>query len=266
MISVIIPYKDSEPWIGRCAESLKNQAGDFEFVFVNDFSSDNGEKVLRKMADERFVLVDNWHGHGVSGARNTGIEVALGDWITFLDADDEMLPNAYRKFVKTIEQDPDAVVHQLNHRRYYADTGIECIKFANNEGRFEIPEPPLAWFGVWNKLYKAEFIQDVRFDEQLQYGEDGMFNLECFAKGAYVHCGDRMVTAVRHRFDNDKSLSHIKTGPDILKQIHSYLAFLERQTDPKLRLFMCFELMRLFSTKRLQILISGCNYDGEGIR
>ena len=59
MISVIVPYWNAAQWVGRCAESIKANAGDFEVIFVNDHSTDNGEQVAKQHADARFIFIDN---------------------------------------------------------------------------------------------------------------------------------------------------------------------------------------------------------------
>ena len=138
MISVIVPYWNAGKWIGRCTESLIRQTGDFEFIMVDDFSTDN--PVFEK--DDRFILLKNQHSKGVSGARNTGIEAAHGEWITFLDADDELMPDAYKLFSVAIMRDPEAVMHQLNHLRYYTKINKTALKYTNREGEYIVPHLP----------------------------------------------------------------------------------------------------------------------------
>lgn len=255
-ITVIVPYKNAAEYIERCADSLRKQEGDFEFIFVNDHS-DNGPEQIK--TDERFVLIDNGYLHrqGVSGARNAGIDRATGEWITFLDVDDVLLPDAYKKFTDAIEADPDANVHQFNHIRNYPAVNKRTIKFINREGRYDMPNPPNWWFGVWNKLFRTEFIRSnqIRFDESLQYGEDGFFVINCYRHKAYIHQGETDVTTVEHYLHKD-SLSHSKNGEDVLNQITTYLDLFNYEYDPDIRLFMCQELSRLFGTPRIQRLIS----------
>ena len=254
-ITVIVPYKDAAKYIKRCADSLRSQAGDFEFIFVNDNNVDCGEEFK---TDDRFVLLYNKHNYGVSGARNTGIDYATGEWITFLDVDDIFLPNAYKKFCSVIESDPDADVHQMNHVRNVTAKGLRIVRYANNEGRYQMPSPPDHWFGVWNKLFRKEFIKGnhIGFDESLQYGEDGLFVLECFSCGAYIHHGPRTLQVVEHILENKQSLSHIKTGDDILTQVWAYLDFLNYERNPDIRLFVCEEISRLLNTDRIKRLIA----------
>ena len=119
MISVIVPYRDSELWLGRCCESMHEQGGDFEFILVNDWSEDGGPKIVDCYVDidSRFRGIVNQRGKGVSGARNTGLDAARGEWVTFLDADDELLPNAYRTLSSYAEAGRNVI--QFNHIRYY---------------------------------------------------------------------------------------------------------------------------------------------------
>lgn len=245
MISVIVPFKDSELWLGRCLNSLHEQNGDFEFLVVDDNSQDNGIVIAENYAklDERFKVFKNEHTPGVSGARNTGIDHATGDWITFLDADDEMLPDAAAAFMAEIGTKKNLI--QFNHLR---NNGRDILKksYTYDAIVFSLPKLPEPWWGVWNKLFRSNFVENICFDESLQYGEDGLFVLECLAKDGRIHHAARNRVTVRHRFDNGQSLSHIKTTEDIVKQIRAYEAFLFRQDNIYLQHIVCLELSKLW--------------------
>lgn len=255
MISVIVPYWNSEKWICRCVKSLKLNKGDFEFIMVNDHSDDDGEAVGRAAAegDNRFCFIDNKGRRGPSGARNTGIRAAEGEWITFLDADDEMLPNAYKIFIRVIKADERANVHQMNHLRYYTAIDKLALKYTNERGIYSSVNLPDMWFGVWNKLYRRSFIKEnrIEFNESLFYGEDGLFVLECLAKDDYIHHASRNVTAVKHRFDNKQSLSHIKTLDDLITYIHKLEAFALRTDNKAVALAGCRILAENWTSPRL---------------
>lgn len=246
MISVVVPFKNSEEWLGRCLESLRTQEGDFEFVIVNDNSDDGGREIAEKYAaeDERFRLFDNERGAGVSGARNTGLDHIRGEWFTFLDADDEMLPRAWRTFQHVLLEDAD--MYQLNHRRYHTAKNRETVRFANNGGLYGLDNLPVSWWDVWNKLLKTARFRAVRFDEGLQYGEDGMYVLECLTVCGEIRHAEYNDMTTRHRFDNKQSLSHIKKLEDLVKQNRAYELFVERQTDPRMKRVVCLELVKLW--------------------
>lgn len=256
IISVIVPFYNSEQWLGRCLDSLTKQKGDFEFVLIDDQSTDKSREIAYDYCnkDNRFKLLTNQNAKGVSGARNTGMDIASGEWVTFLDADDEMLDDAYLTYRQVIDQDPRANIHQLNHLRYYTDIGKLVSKYTNGEGVYGFGNLPLVWFGVWNKLYKADFIKAIRFDQDLQYGEDGLFVLNCLRQDNYIHHADLNVVAVKHRFDNKNSLSHIKTSADIELQLNTYKTFYDEQTDALIKLELAGIIGDLYSTRLARAL------------
>lgn len=255
MISVIVPYWNSEAWLGRCCRSLAAQQGDFEFILVNDNSTDDSECIAIEYAlfDNRFVVMDNQHAKGVSGARNTGLDHARGEWITFLDSDDEMLECAGESFGLALQT--KANVHQLNHMRYYTSIDKLTLKMANTGGWYSVDNLPKCWFGVWNKLFHRSIIENVRFMEGLQFGEDGLFVLEVLSIDHNIHHADKRVCAVKHRFDNKQSLSHIKTAEALLEQIHVYEDFMLRQTDPLVRVATIKEISNLWALPRVEKII-----------
>ena len=121
MISVIVPYWNSEKWLGRCCESLMKQQGEFEFLLISDHCTDRSDDIARGYAcmDDRFCVLWNTRAKGVSGARNTGLDAAKGEWVTFLDADDEMLPNVWGIFQRMIQICDTANIVQANHKGVY---------------------------------------------------------------------------------------------------------------------------------------------------
>ena len=243
MISVIVPFKNSKEWIGRCVSSLMAVEGDVEFILVDDHSRDSGENIARKMVegDSRFTIVENTRKAGVSGARNTGLDIAKGEWITFVDADDEMLPDAIHLYGKMIAKDPSALIHQANHLRYYAKLDKTKLKYANEAGQYDLNNMPVAWCMVWNKLYSHSLLSmaGIYFDESLRYGEDELFNLECLASVGRIHHASKKAVTVTKHFDNDQRLSKIKDDKDLLKQAKQLMEFLKRQEDPEMRIFVC---------------------------
>ena len=235
-ITIIVPFKNAAKWIRRCADSCKTQSGDFEFIFVNDNSSDD----FSFDTDARFVVLDNKHKTGVSGARNTGLEYASGDWITFLDADDILIPNAYELFTNAINQADGFNILQFNHYRYYAKINKTALKYKNNAGVYPLERLPLYWCCVWNKLYKAEIVKDIRFNETIRFGEDELFNVECLSKEKRIRCFDSV--SMTHTFENCQSLSKTRTEADLFKMSRVYEDYIKKHNDPELRRALCLRL------------------------
>lgn len=103
MISVIIPLYNKEMIIEKSLQSVLSQNyDDFEVVIVNDGSTDRSADIVRGIDDSRIRLIEQENG-GPSKARNTGVMHAKGDWIVFLDADDEFLPGALKYYQSLID-------------------------------------------------------------------------------------------------------------------------------------------------------------------
>ena len=104
-ISVIIPTYNRKKTLARAIRSVVNQSfSPFEILIIDDGSNDGTEEwVKENFQNIKYIYQNN---HGVSSARNIGIENAYGDWVAFLDSDDEWIPNKLYEQVKSIESNP----------------------------------------------------------------------------------------------------------------------------------------------------------------
>lgn len=254
-ISVIVPYKDAAPFIGRCIESLIAQPGPFEFLLVNDGSSDEGPEIAAAYKDDRIVLLDNEHKPGVSGARNTGLNHASGEWITFIDADDTMNADVYPMFESATKVGNDVNIYQFNHYRHYSTINKTALKYTNGTGEYNLDSLPVLWCVVWNKLFRASFLKDVRFDETLTFGEDEIFNVECLAKDDRIFCVNGITTT--HYFENDRSLSKTRGEKEILKFVEAYIKFIKRHKGEALRTAVCLRLSEQWANLFKDVLTHG---------
>ena len=137
LFSVVIPVHNKEPHIRRCMESVHGQAfSDFEIVVIDDACSDNSMEEVRNYADERTtILRRDTPGPGGYAARNLGIENASAEWIAFLDADDEWLPDHLQNMITLMEMFPKSGV--LGAGRTFSsgdrDVGVEEYYRINKE-------------------------------------------------------------------------------------------------------------------------------------
>ena len=106
MVSVIIPAYNAARCIGRAIESVLGQSySAYEIIVIDDGSKDNTAEVVRQYGDQvHYIHQEN---AGVAVARNTGIAAAKGDWIAFLDADDEWLPDKLRQQIALLARNPN---------------------------------------------------------------------------------------------------------------------------------------------------------------
>ena len=102
LLSVIIPIYNTEKYLAQCLKSVTNQTyKNIEIICINDGSTDNSMDILRKFAesDERIIII-NTPNQGMASSWNIGLKIAKGEYITFVDSDDYIEPNTYKRVLK----------------------------------------------------------------------------------------------------------------------------------------------------------------------
>jgi len=169
LISIIIPVYNTEQYINRCLESLRQQSYPFlEMIVVDDCSSGNIKEITAShiKADTRIRIVSHERNKGLFQARLTGASMAQGDYIAFVDSDDYVTIDFYRTLVakaraeqadivigQTIFQNTDGEKHVKNFHDSILSFGAlegESIK----EAYFSQQGQCFSWHTIWNKLYK----------------------------------------------------------------------------------------------------------------
>lgn len=253
-IGLIIPYKNAEKWLPRCLASIGSQP--FEVYLVNDHSEDDGPLI----ASEGAMSSDGWHlieldylQLGVSMARNMGLNAALADgcdYITFLDADDELEPEAYNNYIAGIRDNLEADMIQFNHRKQTPE-GMRPCRFYNPRGLYQLDNLPQLWAIVWNKVYKAELVKNIRFDHKLKHGEDELFNLDCLALTRMIY--NMETVGVIHHYDNPESLSRLTDVYDLIDEQDALLQFISDHAPYYPDEEECYELLRAVRKRQVEL-------------
>lgn len=185
VISIIVPVYKAEGTLQRCIESVLNQTySSFELILVDDGSPDDSGKLCDHYseADER-IRVFHQENKGVSEARNAGLTQASGEYVCFLDCDDELYPDMLEKYLELIRQyNADALLGSLE---VVSDNGktISGFKNENSYGK-EIWEDicldsqPFGYAG--GKMFKANIAREIRFNKNKISQEDLDYNLEVY--------------------------------------------------------------------------------------
>lgn len=181
-ISVIIPVYNVEKYLKRCLDSIINQTfKDLEIICINDGSTDNSAQILDEYAnkDSRIKIITQPNS-GLSATRNKGINIAQGEFISFIDSDDWIAENFYEKLYKTaIKYDADmavcGIIRLNEYRKKYLLQFQKEIILENSDKKFEICNIPDINY-VWNKIYKLDKIRkyNLKFLEGYVY-EDVLF-------------------------------------------------------------------------------------------
>lgn len=157
LISVIVPCYNVEEYIERCINSIKSQTySNFEVLLIDDGSFDNTKKIINKLIkkDSRFKYYYKENG-GQASARNYGLDIAVGDYIAFVDSDDWVEDTYLEELYNAlISKKVDIAI--CNIKRVYPNTiSINEINDFNTINCF-YPAP-------WNKLYKKRVFKDIKF-------------------------------------------------------------------------------------------------------
>ena len=189
-ISVIVPVYNCEPYLPACLDSILNQTySDLEIIVVDDGSTDGSPAICdaytQKDARIRVIHQEN---QGVSVARNTGLDIASGEFIAFVDSDDTLEPDMYQLLME-LAQTHQADIAHCGYKKVRLDgsskdvCGTDVLLVQDSaeaskcllRGQYFVGSP-------WNKLYKRHLFQDIRFDPTLKNNEDILVNVLVFQK------------------------------------------------------------------------------------
>mgnify|MGYP002711434528 CR=1 FL=1 len=186
LVSIIVPVYNIEKWIERCVQSLINQTyQNLEIILVDDGSTDESGKICDELAkkDDRIKVYHKPNG-GVSSARNYGLEKATGKYISFCDSDDEIKITMIETLVSEMKSHNVDLV-QCGYVLKNKEQEINYISTSrtydinNEEDLFQmLSSPVLHISSVFTKLFKKEKLNQIRFKEDVDWGEDQIFVFE----------------------------------------------------------------------------------------
>lgn len=203
LVSIIVPVYNVEKYIDKCVRSLlKQDYGNIEVILVDDGSPDKSGYIIDRLKEEdNRIVVIHQENHGVSSARNAGMAVASGEYITFVDGDDWVDANYVTYFVDLLEKSSCDVV--MNKNNYSG-----CNDISNNNFSVISAEKAIEWIylgdlfvAVWNKMYRRSVLEEnyIKFNEKIWYGEGMLFNVEFLQHVNSVAVGE---SAVYHQTFN----------------------------------------------------------------
>lgn len=196
-LSIIVPVYNVEDYIEECIESLLVQTlENIEIIVVNDGSKDDSMKIVEKFNDERIILVNRKNG-GLSAARNTGLKIAKGEYIAFVDSDDFIGDkNAYKEMYEIAKEEKSDIVAG-NALFYYSKDNVNpmirdnCFyqKSPMNNEEFFIQslKTKRIYAPVWLNIYKRSLILDNKllFKEGI-FHEDELFTPQALIKANQI--------------------------------------------------------------------------------
>lgn len=224
LVSLIVPVYNASDFLDECIKSIINQTyHNIEIILIDDYSQDDSYEICKKYAsqDGRITVLQTL-GKGVSDARNTGIKIAKGEYIGFLDSDDSLDRTAVETLIHAIVCDNS----QLVVASYNTVNGNDIEKVNINSEKLALKEYLTKYVSdreyedlanyPWNKFYVANIIKEnkVYFESGTYIAEDAIFNMKYLQYTKEVSISE---DAICNHFIRENSLVNSKVDTDILK-------------------------------------------------
>ena len=208
-ISVIIPIYNVEKYLKRCVDSVLRQEGvSLEIILVDDGSTDSSGKICDNYVSN-FTNIRCQHikNSGPSTAKNVGYDMATGNYVAFIDSDDEIKPNMFSQMLLSgYQNDADIVCcnyiqtdeeGKISHTKH---TGQEYV-LTQEEALKAILIKDKIYSQCWTKIYKRDTMlkNNVRNTEGLKTEEDFIYNIQAFACSKTVCIVDKPLYIYTHR-------------------------------------------------------------------
>ena len=245
-LSVIIPVYNGSKYLEKAVNSVTEcNDKDFEVILIDDGSTDDTPALCDKL-QEKDSRIHTFHieNYGVSNARNFGIEKAKGEFLTFLDADDEFFAGAFEKAkADLVNQENDLIIYpySITDENGNEEKVIELFgseKPTKKEIFMHFINSSKMNF-CWGKIYRTEFVKknSVKFDTSLDVGEDIDFQLSLFKYEPRVeYCFTKLIkyrqisSSVMHRYDFTR-FDNLKECYIMRKDLASQIDFSKQEEE-----------------------------------
>ncbi|ORJ33342.1 capsular biosynthesis protein CpsI [Streptococcus oralis subsp. tigurinus] len=189
-ISVIVPVYNVEAYLERCVESILQQTyAHFELILINDGSTDSSGQICDHLASQyENIKVYHIENAGVSNARNMGIQLATGSWVTFIDSDDFVTQDYLATLASAVEGvNVGFVIAPLHHIKNGIVTDLpphsgKTELWSTEETMKELLMTTRTSFFPVAKLFKRNLLADEKFNTNYHLAEDALFLTELLLK------------------------------------------------------------------------------------
>ena len=243
-ISIIVPVYKVERYLENCIESIINQTfKDFELILVDDGSPDRCGLICDNYAkkDERIKVIHK-KNEGLSAARNSGIQIAKGEYIAFVDSDDCINKNMYETLYDTaIENKSDIVVcdykniYENNEEYENISEKISLIEnLTNMEALNRLYElDGVIYVVAWNKLYKRHLFEKFKYDKGRLHEDEFIIHKLLYNSKIITYVPLKLYYYTQ-RNDSITGKKNIKNKLDVLDAFRERLKFMDKNNLKKL--------------------------------
>lgn len=274
LISVIVPIYNGEKYLNRCVDSICNQSyKNLEIILINDGSTDKSIDICKEYEklDNRIRIIDK-KNTGVSNTRNIGIKESTGNYIMFVDCDDYIYQDSCNILMRNLyEFSADISIGNLFKSKEMINSNtskdIEIMNFEEDKkllylSIYNNPFKDIEFIeGSVGKIYRKNLIisNKIEFSSDLKYGEDSLFNLECYSNAKKIILTKEIV------YDYIKNSDSASSGKlfDLYEEIKKMLI----KHKEKLFELKMFELLEtdyyIFGLRQMYKIIMKCGFNKE---
>ena len=278
LISVIVPIYKVEPYLRRCVDSILAQKyRNLEIILVDDGSPDDCPQICDEYAaqDERIKVIHKANG-GLSSARNAGLDIASGNWVSFIDSDDWIEPDMYEILLRNaINTNAEISVGGVNDEVVYKDAVTVTKTTYHGVLKTETLSPAEAMaryfttsWAAWDKIYRKELFQTIRFPVG-EINEDEAIVLELldscttivYTNQVFYHYIHRTQSITTSTF-SEKKLAWYQHCRDNLRWIQQYHPELAAFAEKRLCSSILWTLREIaLSPRNFSEIVSCLQYD-----
>ncbi len=258
-ISVIVPVYNVEKYIRRCLDSIQNQTfTDWECICVDDGTPDSSGKICDEYAekDSRFVVLHKENG-GVSSARNAGLDVAKGEWITFVDSDDYVESNwLFEQYKDITSGDFDVCVCGFYGK------GVTQYKILNRETAktSTFTEGGLGGFSFL-RLIRRRNVENIRYNTSIYYLEDTDFFYRVFDNCNQILWTDKPL--YHYEYNSDSITRTLLISQKAYTAVETLDRLFENEKNKKLKKVLNFQRKSIRHNLCLNHVIANGSKDDE---
>ena len=201
-ISVIMPAYNASLYIKEAIESVLSQTyDDFEFIIINDGSTDSTLDLIKSFSDKRIILVNNEINLGIIKSRNIGIDLAKGKYIAKMDADDINLPSKFERQIKYLEQNPHVAVLATKLALIDNCSVLQSVwpedYYISSRNQIKATLPIINCIGQPTVMMVAEMAKKIRYNADYIKNEDWGFWLDVLSKNYIIEKLDEVLLYYR---------------------------------------------------------------------
>ena len=227
-ISVIVPVYNVEAYLERCVESILQQTyANFELILINDGSTDSSGVICDNLASQHEnVKVYHLENAGVSNARNTGIKLATGAWITFIDSDDFVTKDYLEILIGAVDDEEFVgfTIAPLHHIKNGIVTDLPPHSgrkeiWSTEETMKELLMTTRTSFFPVAKLFKRDLLVDEKFNTSYHLAEDALFLTELLLK---TRCSSVFIDKPIYYYDHREGSATTSVNQHVFDTIEVY--------------------------------------------